>query len=285
MRMCMRWAAVLILPLWLAQAPAASAQEDLLPVATTGSDAATGGGFDFGNSAEPFELSADRGIEWRSNEKTYTARGNALAKQGSASVAADTLVFYTGGDDGASFDRMIATGNVRVISGKSTGYGDKGEYESTQKVLILTGANLRLESDGDVLTARDRIEYWTDQRAVIAYGNAVLVQDDNRITGDKAVLYFADNAAGEEELSQIEATGKVKVINGSQTIFGNSFAHDPDTDIAIMTGNVVIIDGNNEYRGARAEIDNKRKISRLLGGDGARVHTFIKPKSSGGTGQ
>src|SRR5690606_15305596 len=148
-------------------------------------------------------------------------RGNALAKQGSASVAADTLVFHTGGDDGASFDRMIATGNVKVISGKSTGYGDKGEYESTQKVLILTGSNLRLESDGDTLTARDRIEYWTDQRAVIAYGDAVLVQDDNRITGDKAVLYFADNAAGEEELSQIEATGKVKVINGSQTIFGN----------------------------------------------------------------
>ncbi len=53
---------------------------------------------DFGDDTQPFELSADQGIEWRSNEKTYTARGNAVATQGSSSIAADTLVFYTSGE-------------------------------------------------------------------------------------------------------------------------------------------------------------------------------------------
>ena len=42
----------------------------------------------------------------------------------------------------------------------------------------------------------------------------------------------------------------------------------------------MIVDKGNEYRGARAEIDNKRKVSRLLAGEGERVHTFIKPKKS-----
>lgn len=245
-------------------------------VAATGG---TGGGLGFGDESQPFELSADQGIEFRSADKTYTARGNAVASQGNTSIAGDKLVFYTGADD--SFERILATGNVKVSSSSSIGYGENGDYDATQKLLVLSGGDLRLDSEGDVLTARDRIEYWSGNNAVIAYGDAVLVRDDTRISGDKAVLYFATNAEGKDELSQIEATGKVKVNNGKQTIFGDNFAYKPDTDIAVVTGNVVIVDGANEYRGARAEIDNKNKVSRLLAGEGKRVHTFIKPKSSG----
>ena len=56
---------------------------------------------------------------------------------------------------------------------------------------------------------------------------------------------------------------------------------DPDEfyDHELIGLPVRIVDGENEYRGQRAEIDNKRKISRILGG-GQRVHTFIKPKKS-----
>jgi lipopolysaccharide export system protein LptA len=273
--------AVLVLPL------AAHAQETALdiageapiaPAAVSTAPAASGGGLGFGDDSTPFELSADQGIEFRSADKTYTARGNAVASQGSSSIAGDTLVFYTGADD--SFERILATGHVKVASSSSTGYGERGDYDASQKLLVLSGGDLRLDSEGDVLTARDRIEYWSGENAVIAYGEAVLVRDDTRISGDKAVLYFAPNAEGKDELSQVEATGKVKVNNGKQTIFGDNFAYKPDTDIAVVTGNVVIVDGANEYRGARAEIDNKNKVSRLLAGEGKRVHTFIKPKSS-----
>jgi len=246
---------------------------------------ATGGGsgMDFGDSSQPFELGADQGIEWRSNEKTYTARGNAVAKQGNSSIAADTLVFYTGGDEG-SFDRIVATGNVKVISGSSTGYGEHGEYTAAEKLLLLTGGNLKIVSDNDTVTARDRIEYWTGRNAITARGNALVLREDTRINGDVATLYFVDDAEGKSKLSQIEADGKVKVINGTQTIYSKHFAYNPDTDIALMTGDVRIVDGGNEYSGQRAEIDNKRKISRILGGGSSnRVHTLIKPKSGNTT--
>lgn len=240
-----------------------------------------GGGLGFGDDSEPFELSADQGIEFRSADNTYTARGNAVATQGKSSIAGDTLVFYTSGEgDDSGFDRIVATGNVKVTSSSSTGYADHGEYDSAQKLLVLTGGDLRMDSEGDVLTARERIEYWSGDSAIVAYGNATLVRDDTSITGDQTTLYFADDGAGGEDLSQVEASGKVKVLNGDQTIFGNKFAFNPDTDISIITGNVVIKDGENEYRGARAEIDNKNKVSRLLAGEGQRVHTFIKPKKS-----
>jgi lipopolysaccharide export system protein LptA len=240
---------------------------------------ATGGGMDFGDETQPFELGADQGIEWRSNEKTYTARGNAVAKQGNSSIAADTLVFHTGGEEG-SFDRIVATGNVKVTSGNSVGYGDKGEYDATQKLLLLTGSDLRIVSDKDTVTARDRIEYWTGRNAITAIGNATVLREDTQINGDTATLYFGDDAQGGSKLTQIQADGKVKVRSNGQTIFAKHFAYNPDTDIALMTGDVRIVDGKNEYRGQRAEIDNKRKISRILGG-GQRVHTYIQPKSSG----
>jgi len=239
---------------------------------------AASGGMGFGDDTQPFELGADQGIEWRSKEKTYTARGNALAKQGNSSIGADTLVFYTSADD-STFDRILATGNVKVTSGNSVSHGDQGDYNATEKLLLLTGSNLKITSENDTVTARDRIEYWTGRNAITAIGNAVVLRQDTRIQGDKATLYFTDDAEGKSKLSQIEADGKVKVLNNGQTIYANHFAYNPDTDIALMTGDVRIVDGQNEYRGQRAEIDNKRKISRILGG-GQRVHTFIKPKKN-----
>lgn len=267
--------ATLLLP--FASISPAGAQEETQDAAVS-APAASGGGMDFGDNSQPFELGADQGIEWRSNEQTYTARGNALAKQGNSSISADTLVFYTGGEEG-SFDRIVATGNVKVTSGSSVGYGEQGDYSATDKLLLLTGRNLKITSDNDTVTARDRIEYWTGRNAITAIGNALVVRQDTRINGDKATLYFADDAEGNSKLSQIEADGKVKVLNNGQTIYANHFAYNPDTDIALMTGDVRIVDGQNEYRGQRAEIDNKRKVSRILGG-GQRVHTFIKPKSA-----
>lgn len=284
------WRIVVLLavPAWLAVMPplvarAQETQDAATQDAATQDGATTGGsGMDFGDDTQPFELSADQGIEWRSGEKTYIARGNAVAKQGNSAIAADTLVFYTSGEEG-SFDRIIATGNVRVTSGSSTGYGDEGEYDATQKLLVLTGKDLRIVSDADTVTARDRIEYWTGRSAITARGNAVVVREDTRIAGNSATLYFTDGVDGKSELSQIEADGKVRVVNGKQTIFASHFAFNPDTDIAVLTGDVRIVEGGNEYLGQRAEIDNKRKISRLLGGgSGNRVHTFIKPKSSSG---
>lgn len=247
--------------------------------AVTQSTAPTDSGLGFGDDSQPFELSADQGIEFRSADKTYTARGNAVATQGKSSISGDTLVFYTAADD-SGFDRILATGNVKVTSTSSTGYAERGEYDAAQQLLVLSGGDLRMDSKGDILTARERIEYWSGDSAIVAYGDATLVRQDTRITGEQTTLYFADDGAGGEELSQVEATGKVKVINGTQTIFGNKFAFNPATDIALITGNVVIVDKGNEYRGARAEIDNKRKVSRLLAGEGERVHTFIKPKKS-----
>ena len=98
--------------LFLFLAASSQAQE------TSGATDSGGGlGFD-GNKEEPIEISAENGIEWKRDARTYTARGNALAQQGDTSIAADTLIAYL--DDQDEISNWEAIGNVKIQTGQST---------------------------------------------------------------------------------------------------------------------------------------------------------------------
>src|SRR5688500_7925613 len=93
-------------------------------------DSAAGGGGGFGldnDNKDPIEISADNGIEWTPDARTYTARGNALAQQGDSSIAADTLIAYL--DEQDELSNWEAIGNVKIITGQSSSYGEHATYQ------------------------------------------------------------------------------------------------------------------------------------------------------------
>jgi lipopolysaccharide export system protein LptA len=253
---------------------------------------ATGGGFGLDNNDDkPIEISADNGIEWKRDARTYTARGNALALQGDTSIAADTLIAYL--DDQDELTRWEAFGNVKVQTKQSTSYGDHAEYQESSRALVMTGKNLKVVTDTETVTARDQLEYWRDRDALVAKGDVVIVRKETTIHADKAVGYFRDNAAGgntvttganddggSSDLSQLDAEGHVRVDRKDQISFSDKLAYNPDTEIAVLTGNVKILSKDNTYTGGRAELDMKNDISRLLPAQGQRVHTLIKKKTT-----
>lgn len=254
--------------------------------------AASGGGFGFDSSKEdPIEISADNGIEWKREARTYTARGNALAQQGDTSIAADTLIAYL--DEQDEVARWEAIGNVKIVSGQSTSYGDHAEYQEAKRLLVLTGRNLKVVTESQTVTARDQIEYWRDKDVVVAKGNVVIVRPEKNTTihSDEATAYFRErrddpatpeNEAGDgQEVYQVDAQGHVRVDRQDQTAFSDRLSYKPDTDIAVLNGNVVINSKDNTYRGGRAELDMKNDVSRLLPAQGERVFTVIKPKDKG----
>ena len=71
----------------------------------------------------------------------------------------------------------------------------------------------------------------------------------------------------------------MRVDRKEQTAFSDHLAYNPDTEVAILTGNVVIHSKDNTYKGARAELDLQKDISRLLPAPGQRVFTTINPKN------
>ena len=266
--------------LGLAGSPAAIAQE----AEPAAQDApAAGGGFGLDDSDdEPIEISAENGIEWKRDARTYTARGNALAQQGDTSIAADTLIAYL--DEQDELTRWEAFGNVKVRTDRSTSYGDYAEYRESSRVLVMTGSNLKVVTDNETVTARDQLEYWRDRDAVVAKGAVVIVQKETTIHADKATGYFRDDStttndgSSSSDLSQLDAEGHVRVERTDETSFSDKLAYNPDTEIAVLTGNVKILSKDNTYTGGRAELDMKNDISRLLPAQGQRVHTLIKKK-------
>jgi lipopolysaccharide export system protein LptA len=262
--------------------------------ATTGATTNDDGGFGLdSNKKDPIEISAENGIEWKRDTRTYTARGNALAQQGDTSISADTLIAYL--DEQNELAHWEATGNVKIQTSRSTSYGDHADYQESSRLLVLTGRNLKVVTDKQTVTARDQIEYWRDKDIVVAKGAVVLVRPEKNTTihSDEATAYFRDKvddpATPEDEsqdgseVYQVEAQGHVRVDRKEQTGYSDHLAYNPDTEIAVLTGNVKIYSKNNTYTGGRAELDLKNDISRLLPAAGQRVFTVIKPKDKTST--
>lgn len=278
---------LLALALLPAAAPAALAQDS----AAAESDGGTSGGFGLDDNDKPIEISAENGIEWKRDTRTYTARGDALAQQGETSIAADTLIAHL--DDNDKIASWEAVGNVKIRTKRSTSYGDRAEYQEASRVLIMTGGALKVTTDKETVTARDQIEYWRDKDALVAKGAVVIVREETTIHADEATGYFRDKTpaddagttdagtnddGGGSELSQLDAQGHVRVDRKEQTAFSDKLAYNPDTEIAVLTGNVIINSKGNRYTGGRAELDLKNDISRLLPVSGQRVRTVIKSK-------
>jgi lipopolysaccharide export system protein LptA len=263
---------------------------------TAGGANSNGGGFGFDNNkGQPIEISADNGIEWKRDARTYTARGNALAQQGDTSISADTLIAYL--DQQNDLSHWEATGNVKIQTKRSTSYGDHADYQESTRLLVLTGQHLKVVTDKQTVTARDRIEYWRDKDIVVAKGAVVLVRPEKNTTihSDEATAYFRDKvddpatpqdeSADGSDVYQIDAQGHVRVDRNEQTGFSDHLAYNPDTEIAVLTGHVVIHSRDNTYKGGRAELDLKNDVSRLLPAQGQRVFTVIQPKEdNNGTG-
>ena len=291
-------AILLGLALLPAAAPPALAQDS---GAAASGDTSSGGGFGLDDSDKPIEISAENGIEWKRDSRTYTARGDALAQQGETSIAADTLIAHL--DDKDKIASWEAIGNVKIQTKRSTSYGDRAEYQESSRVLIMTGSALKVTTDKDTVTARDQIEYWRDKDALVAKGAVVIVREETTIHADEAIGYFRDktptndtgandtgtndaatndaktNDDGGSDLSQLDASGHVRVDRKDQTAFSDKLAYNPDTEIAVLTGNVIVNSKGNRYTGGRAELDLKNDISRLLPVSGQRVRTVIKSKN------
>jgi lipopolysaccharide export system protein LptA len=245
----------------------------------TTATSSTDSGFDLGGT-QPIEISADNGIEWNRNAKTYTARGSAVAVQGTSEIHAETLVAsYTASS--SQIDHVIADGAVKIMSPSQTAYGDHADYDRVKRLLVMTGSNLKIVNADQTVTARDQFEYWQDQDVMVAKGDVVILKSDGtKINGDKVTSYFRKDAAtGKRQAFQVKAEGNVRVDTGKEVATSQRAVYDPNTKIAVLTGNVVITQNQNVFQGARAEIDMQKGISRLLPGEGQRVRSKIQPKS------
>ena len=194
-----RWAPLLGLLAFAAHAPAAHAQ---------GIDMTKGG---------PVEVTSDNGMEWRQNEQTIIASGNARAVRGAVTVTADTLIAHyrkkapppgspppaapaegaaaPGATDTGNNEiyRLEAVGNVHIFTATDQAFGDRAVYDIDQAVLVMTGRDLHIITPQQVMKARDTMEYWSQKHMMVGRGNAAVdTSDGRRLSGDTLVGYTVD---------------------------------------------------------------------------------------------
>lgn len=222
----------------------------------------------------PLKIEASEMLEWNQSEGTYLAVGDAHARQGEASISAESLqASYDPESESRRITLVVATGSVIYENETSTARGDRLVYNVGSETYLLEGKSAMVSGPNGTMQATKDINFDAtnpDQQKLVAHGNAKYVDKQGRsVAGDEIIALLDANG----ELQQLDATRNVTVVSiNGQTATGDAVTYDYGTSKALLTGNVEIIDGPSVMRGARAEVDFDSGISRILSdGSGKRV--------------
>ena len=238
------------------------------------------GGVGGGSSNGPVEIDASEGVEWNQDQKVYIARGNARAARGDTTISADSLVAHYRGDVTGKTDIYMveAVGHVVVTSKDSRIVGDHAVYNLDNGSAVLTGQGLRASSKDQWVTARDSMEYWEKQNAVIARGDATAANAQQQVKADTLTGYFRTDPGGTKKLYQVEGAGNVVITSKGSVVRAAKAIYNMDSDIATLEGGVKISRGKNQINGEHAVYNLKTGQAKITGG-GSQVKTLLVPGS------
>lgn len=224
--------------------------------------------------AQPLTIEADDSIEWNQTDGIYTATGNAVAVQGDRRISGNRLVAtYDPDSEGRDIKEITATGAVTFVDTDIDARGGKLVYSMADEDYQVDGPDARVAGPRGTITAESTIILDTREdksQEMKARGDALYRDADGRVfAGDRLDAVFD----GQGSLVSIDAKGNVKVVTeGGREATGDAAIYNAVSDQATLTGNVVLIDGESQMRGGRAEVDFKTGNSRMLAsGSGGRV--------------
>jgi len=234
---------------------------------------------------KPLEITADDSLEWHRNELFFKAKKNVRAKQGDTTLLSDLLVAKYRESKASNIDIYLiqATGSVKIKTASSTAYGDKAVYDVDKAFAVMTGRNLKLVSEDQTVTAKDKMQYWVNQGKLEAIGNAVAIREGDKLEADKMIAIFVEDKSGKRVLKSLEGIGNVVITTPTEVLNGDRAVYKADTSMAELIDNVKITRGPNVLEGARAELNLKTNVSKIFGSSessSGRVKGVFFPKSN-----
>lgn len=105
-------------------------------------------------------------------------------------------------------------------------------------------------------------------------GRAELTQGDSRIRADNIEAGLNGGT-----LTRVEASGSVYFVTPEQTIRGDRAVYTPNNDTIVLTGDVILTQGENVITGARLVYNTRTESAQMEGGSGGRVQGVFYPQS------
>jgi len=105
-------------------------------------------------------------------------------------------------------------------------------------------------------------------------GRAELTQGDSRIRADRVEGTISDG-----DLTRVEAAGNVYFVTPQQTIRGDRAVYTPANDTIVLTGDVILTQGENVMTGASLTYNTRTEAAQMDGGSNGRVQGVFYPQS------
>lgn len=233
------------------------------------------------------DVTAQKSVEWYQDQHLYIARDKARAVRGTLVVNADLLTAHerqdtkqqkASGDGAGSIDRLTARGHVIVTDQDKRVLGDNAVYDLDKHLIVVTGKNLRYETETDTVTARDSLEYYEEQKLAVARGNAVADRPDHHVEADTLTAQFKADENGADKLSRLSALGNVTIVTATDVTRGDEAVYEAADNRAVVDGHVRITRSNGtQLTGRRGEVNFTTNQSRLLRDETTRVSALLPP--------
>lgn len=131
-------------------------------------------------------------------------------------------------------------------------------------------------ADAPVMWGADTVTYRSD--GVTLEGRAELLQGDNRMRANR--LSLTTDAGG--DLTRIEAAGDIYYVTPNETMRGDAAVYDPSNDTVVITGDVILTQGENVMTGGRLTYNLRTEQAQMAGGGAnGRVQGVFYPQRSG----
>jgi lipopolysaccharide export system protein LptA len=136
-------------------------------------------------------------------------------------------------------------------------------------------------------------EFVEGQHLVILTGKVEALQGDDRLRADLVKIYTKagakkasggapDFGAGMGGIERIEAYGNVYMVNPTETVRGDKAVYTAADDTTVVTGDVVLAQGENVGEGRRLVINRTTGTSTLDPAEGGRARVVLFPKEGDG---
>ncbi|KQY80532.1 organic solvent tolerance protein OstA [Brevundimonas sp. Root1423] len=128
-------------------------------------------------------------------------------------------------------------------------------------------------SDAPISFGADSGEYVGN--TVTLRGRAELIQGQNRLRADSV------SGLSQTGESRIQANGNVYFVTPEQTIRGDSAVYTTADDMIVVTGDVILTQGQNVLTGSRLTYNVRTQTARIEAGGQGRIRGVFYPQNSG----
>jgi lipopolysaccharide export system protein LptA len=150
----------------------------------------------------------------------------------------------------------------------------KSASQQRDEPVKITAASLEVRDKAKTATFSGNVQVVRGETSIRSRALIVFYDDDGR--GAPAPKAGLSSGQNKQQIRRMQARGPVVITQKEQCAVGDLADLDMRTNVATLSGNVVLVRGDNVLRGDRLFVDMATGISRM---DGGRVEGLLNSKS------